>query len=392
MQYIVRQWLNSNKRLSGLDDQSEREQIFTLQAAIVRVRVAKIISSNITFLILFVVLFVEQAGIGSMFFYYYGAQYGVYPAFVNWLGYANGIVHGAIFFVFIFIAFLADVINDIRKHGVCKGYYSRDPLNYRVDFIFIASVLLFVILYSVMALIPYSYATDVLGTIFNFLFRFSLILASGLSCHIVIIKRFITKLLSKKTVDEKTLSRSDLMLRVLSHPKGKELFEAYCTSELSIENVKAYYDLKTYQELTQKEKKEYMCRVIYYKYVQSNALMEVNMANSTRTALKSAIETLDSQNLDTIFDELIIEIRSNLTDTFTRFQVTEGYRKFKRRSSFATKEVTELKIITPVDTTQPEDSPSPSNPATPVSPLPATDDSTTPQSAAPLIPQENIFL
>jgi hypothetical protein len=381
VQYLVRQWLNENKISTVTEGDN---QLFTLQATVMRVRIAKIISSNITFLILFVLLLIEQCGIGTLFFYYFGAFPDTFPSYISWLGYANGIAHGAVFFTAMGLAFLADVIVDIKKFGLFKGYYQRDPLNYRVDFIFIALVLVFVIIFSSVNLAPYSYATYVVGTIFNFFFRLCMILASGLSCHIVIIKRFITKQFITQSFDEKSVSRSDLMLAVLSHTKGKEIFEMYCTSELSIENFKAYFDLLIYQELTERDKKEYMCRVVYYKYVQSNALMEVNMPNYTRVKIKNAVENIESQDLDTIFDDLITEVRANLTDTFARFQVTDMYRKFRRRSSF-TKMVSNKPAIPPL-VVPPSPVPSESTPRQETA-SPKSDLSVSPLQTESLIPE-----
>jgi hypothetical protein len=348
-----------------------------LKRAAERTRIAKIIASYKTFLIAFPLLFIEQCVLSILYFYYY-AVYITPPTWVVILGYINGIAHGAVFFVLMFIVFLVDLIFDIKKFGACSGYYQRDPLNYRVDFVFITLVLVNVIIFSILNLVSYSYATDAINTVFGFLFRLCMILAAGLSCHIVILKRFITNIITSTNADQATMSRTDVMLRVLNNAKGKETFEAYCNSELSIENFKVYFDLKAYQEISERDKKEYMCRVIYYKYVQPNAFMEVNMPNTTRVKIKSAFDNLANENLDTIYDELLREALSNLTDTFGRFQVTEMYRKLKRRSSFSFG--TELKLLESPTPTVITDSVFTPVPETPTSPLQTTHLISTPRT------------
>jgi general stress protein CsbA/uncharacterized membrane protein len=323
---MVMQLLNDYKLLDNSDQSAKK--IPTERT----IKWARLLTSNVVYSIIFALICLEQIIIAIPFYYIYTSSPSTQTlATMNYIGYANGIIHGIVFFVGVFIIFVIDARKHTVKHGCdLRGYFRRDTLNYRTDFIIIAMFLISCLLFAVFTLPGYSHATDVITTILNTILRVCLLLAAGFSCTLVVFKRLLMVLFTKN--DQKELTGTDLMISFLEFSKDLEAFETYCINELSVENYKAYFDLKEYKAITDKQKKEDMCRVIYSKYIQANCLMEVNVPHHVRSKLKKAFENLQDQDLETIYDDFGREVKFNLTDTFGRFKFTDIYRSSQRRS------------------------------------------------------------
>jgi hypothetical protein len=329
IQYIVRSWVNEYKKSSytKVEDINKNKK---------RVIIANFITSNITFGIVFMALALEQSAISAALIYLNAQP--VVPASVNIGGFASGFIHCFVWIAIIVAVYVADIILDVKKNGCCNGYYARDSLNYRIDAIWIILVVVFVIIYSVFQLttVPGDWRHFLPIVIFDILFRYCLILAGGLSCVLVLFKRFITRKIMNSEPDNTNMTRTEQMKKVLTYPKFRDIFEIYCHSELSTENIKAYHDLQKYANTKDEDEKRDLARLMYYKYVQPNAVMEVNMPQHVRVKIRNVIEKLSDVDIvpDKLYFDFECEVVINLTDTFSRFMLSDMYRRMRRRQSF----------------------------------------------------------
>jgi hypothetical protein len=165
-----------------------------------------------------------------------------------------------------------------------------------------------------------------------------MLLFSGGMCIIIIIKRWVFNKLQGN--QDHTLSRADQLQKLWSSEEGRLALFKYCEAEFSVENSKAYDDLCKYKDIKDREEKLNLAKHVYTAYIHDkNSLLLVNASQACKASLAEKMQKIAANgevDLDTLFDELEVEVRSNLQDTFSRFLHSEAYAKYKRkRSSFA---------------------------------------------------------
>jgi hypothetical protein len=348
LQFIVRQIINEAKTSNGYiaigDSRAKR-----------RIHIARVLTSNYAFVTSLIFILLEQTGIVTALDYHY-VNFPQLTSTIDYFGYATGIVHPALFIIIIAIVVLIDVIVDVKKNGWWTGYISaRDPLNFRVDFIWISLVVVFVVIYSIIYLLSNgNLALNIIAAIVELGFRLSLIMAGGLSCILVIFKRF----LLRRTAEQQPENPMEQLLKLLeSTSKKKQMFLNYCNSEFSSENIFAYQDIVLYKEIRDRNERIQACKDMYEKYLRSRAVNEVNVPQKVRANLTKAIDSINDETSDSdlpnIFQEFDREVKINLLDTFSRFKLSNQYRK--ARSSYV--ELTP-RANTPVVYGTPDETPS----------------------------------
>jgi hypothetical protein len=325
LQYQVRKYANAAKmQITGAKSRG--------------VKIAETLVSNLFFVIFLLSLIVIMTAImGAL-----NAVYFVTGQSILIAGYIVAIVMSSIFITIIVIAGLIDFILDVKEHGFWTGFLtSRDPLNYRVDFLWILVCTLGAIVFLVMVLAVPSNNVVInwLALIPEFFFRGGMMMAGSVMCLIVLARRKILQFLKKKENRELGLSKTEKLMRVLCDEKMKIEFEKYCNAEFSTENILAYNELIRFLDCTTRREKLILLQGIYDTFVQQNSVNEVNLPEHVRQNLKQVLEHVDSlsegQDINVLAEKLMQEIKQNLTDTFSRFMYTEAYLKYTRRSSFA---------------------------------------------------------
>jgi hypothetical protein len=333
--------------LQRVTEAKNAAHVADLTRATKRVRIANIMTSVWVFMALFTILLLEQFGIVTALDWHYVHRPDLLKTIDNF-GFASGLTHLVIFITPIGITMLIDIILDIRRRGFCTGYITiRDPLNFRMDFIFICLEVIFVVIYSIMTLLSQSAAPEnmlailIVRGVFDLLFRICMVIAGGLGCVCVILRRLCLGLQQPK---EESASRADQLQYVLADDKRSAMFAEYCRSEFSSENLLAFYEIRIFSTLTDQEQRLISARRIHELFVAAGSLNEVNMPQTIRIDVHKKIEKLNhcssaeeiDQILAGIFVDFEKEVRINLTDTFTRFQLSSQYRRARRRSSFET--------------------------------------------------------
>jgi hypothetical protein len=241
-----------------------------------------------------------------------------------------------------------DLVVDIVRHGWFTGAYTlRDPLNYRVDGIFLlvcclssaCYVAIIQVAYTIIARTGYiteSYNGLIATTVIcEHIERWCLISLSGGSCIILIIKREITKRIVKPTSQEAELTYPELLHKIWYNPDGKRAIENYSQAEFSIENCFAYEAIAKYKETKDNEEKLKMASLIYTTYIDGNGSLQVNISVHCKKSVAENIERAKSDVgiLECLFNEFEAEVRGNLLDTFSRFVFSEHYSKYRKGRS-----------------------------------------------------------
>ena|SRR3989338_8035047 len=165
-----------------------------------------------------------------------------------------------------------------------------------------------------------------------------MLLFSGGICIILIFKRWLISMI--KGNQDHTMSRADQLQKLWSSEEGRLALFKYCEAEFSVENSKAYDDLCKFKDIKDREEKVNLAKHIYSTYIHDkNSLLLVNASQECKASTTEKMQKLSTERdsvLDTLFDQLEVEVRSNLQDTFSRFLHSEAYAKYRRkRSSFA---------------------------------------------------------
>jgi hypothetical protein len=127
---------------------------------------------------------------------------------------------------------------------------------------------------------------------------------------------------------------------VINHPEGCRLFEAFCKSEYSPENLWARQEIIAYRKNPTIDH----ATMIYTKYLQgSKSELEVNVTFKEYQRVKSDLASENHSNLlDSIFDGIFREVTENLMDTYARFVSSSEYIQFKKRGEYFNELITPL--------------------------------------------------
>ncbi|KAG2373697.1 hypothetical protein C9374_011786, partial [Naegleria lovaniensis] len=152
--------------------------------------------------------------------------------------------------------------------------------------------------------------------------------------------------------NEENVFRNNEMMNVLRHTEGKKLFANYCKKEFSLENYQLWTDLEHHEDIVKnqplKNVKDFIS-LLYRKYIEPNAVSEVNIPSECRKQFIAMLQKLSTNNDNTsielttnasndanlerenvkkCLDNLLEQIVLNLEDTFSRFYFSADYEYF----------------------------------------------------------------
>jgi hypothetical protein len=117
--------------------------------------------------------------------------------------------------------------------------------------------------------------------------------------------------------------------QVLENTDSYELFEQYCTRELSVENLKLWNRLASNARLSQSMDLEDFQK-LYQQFIAQSSPFQVNIPSDTQKKLQSML-TKTGKVAWTDLRPLFLDIMHNLSDTYNRFKNTNEYTRFKAR-------------------------------------------------------------
>jgi hypothetical protein len=242
-----------------------------------------------------------------------------------------------------------DIVRAIKqKEGIVHYFGEGDPFNFRIDAIFgliavvigTASLLLNIIPTTGPEISnPSSIGIWIFSRALYLVVEVAILFVSGFSVVVSVAKMKIKLALQREDPEEKGKETSlEKILRI----RGKylKLFEEYCKSEFSSENLLCYQQLGEYKKklenCTSIIEAHTLAKDIYEVFVQEGTLMEVNVPDKVRLKYANLMQNTEvsKEAIAQIFDELEYELLLNLSDSFMRFQFTPSFAKVRHSKSF----------------------------------------------------------
>lgn len=135
----------------------------------------------------------------------------------------------------------------------------------------------------------------------------------GFPLMITIIK-FLVSLFRKE-------KESSLFYEFLENDQKKKIFRHFCKHEWSYENFSSYEEIQKYKNIKDEENRKKIAVQIYELYFNGkNSELEVNIPISKSNDIKEKMK--NNQFKEDLFDQALISVFENLTDTYSRFMLT----------------------------------------------------------------------
>jgi hypothetical protein len=132
----------------------------------------------------------------------------------------------------------------------------------------------------------------------------------------------------------------DFLTNSLKDEDMFNLFLVFSSSEWSQENVLAHRDIEKFKRLKGKEKKENHAFNIYYTYLNgANSPLELNIDLRTRNDLFNEINNEDCKFQNDIFENVEKNVKINLSDTWSRFILTDVYSNYCKNEEIQAQEM-----------------------------------------------------
>jgi hypothetical protein len=123
---------------------------------------------------------------------------------------------------------------------------------------------------------------------------------------------------------------------------GHKLFKDFAEDEFSSENILIWEDIQNYKKLKDASKREILANEIFTNYLSGVTaplegnllfpLIEVNVNSKTVDSVINCLKTNDFS--DEMFEQCLSQIRINMSDTFSRFQLSPGYMLYSNKVCF----------------------------------------------------------
>jgi hypothetical protein len=292
-------------------------------------------SSYIEFFVRIASLFKGDAMFAVIYFLYVVAIFSIY--FFSYFGQISKLFSFIVFFslaIMLIDFFLLVVYFCIQQKRSKIGFFSffkkklnDDIYHFRLHYytLFSFSPLLFIFLF-----VDWIFRTDYLELDIPFFvdilvgiyYKLSMFGIQILFLYAITIYRFIKTKHSKsdKFVESKfenMLLDSDL----------KDEFKKFCIKEFSPENLLCYDDILIFKSLDTEESRKLKANEIKEIYLLSDSIREVNVKNS-----KSLLDSITNGEIQVdLFDEIILELKANMVDTYSRFIVDPEYENHQEK-------------------------------------------------------------
>jgi transcriptional regulator CtsR len=170
----------------------------------------------------------------------------------------------------------------------------------------------------------------ILGTIWSLSFSFA---TSGFLI-IMTIYNLIKKLLSKK------IHKGEID-KIFEDKVLTEMLTDFAIAEFSPENIYCFLDIKEFSTLTDDEEKLKFAEKMKHLYFNGmTSEYEVNLSGGT---LKDFNEKMESHSWDELFSKIETSVRTNISDTYSRFIVSLEYQNYVISKDFQNSNINEMK-------------------------------------------------
>ncbi len=276
----------------------------------------KMLTSNITFIVVLVATVILWAGLYFLAYFYEGAF-----SAITYTEFACALV----ILIILLILFAIDLvfISKVCKNNFLNAFFVDDPLLFRVDTAMLLISFAFFILYNFLTGVVDSYTYNIFQL---FAYGFGIMFSGGTVC-IGVLVGYIRGIRPKQHSDK--LDKNERLAYMLQDAKGRELVSKYARAEFSYENVAIVIELNeilpTFSEKTDMEKYQLVDNIVNT-YLDRTSTMEVNVPALVRQAVialhqRQAVETTQGEG-QKIMEELHNAAVVTLLDTYSRYEDT----------------------------------------------------------------------
>lgn len=351
MRYFITKNLNTLKLIKRVDNKAVVSKT--------KMMLFNVLRSNITLFVCLIIAWFEQVIIltGHVVQWYIDTR--VLDVQVNML--IIVVSHILIVSIVIAVILLWDIIMDVKDNGISRLALRNDPLNYRLDSIFLVLATLSAILgVAFLAITPgmnsewYQYIPDPyalyysslsLSYFFFFLFDVFFIMLSGGTCVIMVMRNQYLKSKDAIVTTTSVQTSKEILVQMMTERRSARLlFEEYVKNEFSSENVVAYDEIQSFKVESDVNKKLVLASNIYNIFVMKGTASELNLPDFLREKIQKTLQG-DIKEICVAMDDLENEVINLLGDTFGRFKFSSQYQVYIKSEEIKHKAMVEMNMI-----------------------------------------------
>jgi hypothetical protein len=252
----------------------------------------------------------------------------------------SSVLAGCNFFLY-FGCIAFDLIMNLEL--ICKynlrQLFKQDAYSLKLEF-FINTFYLFPIFIAV--IVTGSVQNQYFKTILNTFAFFSLTLVMGIIPVIRTIYHLIRSCIAKSKY-------SDSFELLFDDSDLKDAFYEFAKGEWSTENFECYSKIRDFYKEKNNQKRKEKIELIIKDHMSSNSPLEVNFSFPVKNAFKKRFkeESLKGEFSADLMDGLLRELKMNLGDTFSRFQISQNYENIMKTKKLMLNEgkgITDIKL------------------------------------------------
>jgi hypothetical protein len=145
----------------------------------------------------------------------------------------------------------------------------------------------------------------------------------------------------KSEKDVKSVIQSDL---------GRFYFKAFATSEYSIENISFYEQVSIFKNMKNSKNEDLSAQIekieeIFETFLKPSSIMQLNTTDEKISgAVKEFQEMKEGkvEEIENLFDDILVDIMVVLEDTYMRFQVSRYHQEFQKSLKSTTQTINYL--------------------------------------------------
>jgi hypothetical protein len=117
----------------------------------------------------------------------------------------------------------------------------------------------------------------------------------------------------------------DTLAKAFSKKNIYNKFRKFCENEWSLENILMYEDVLKYEKLEEIDRREFSKRIFSVYMNGKLSELEVNLPGAICRDVKEKIDNLAVELTSNLFDEAMMMVKNNLSDTYARFIISDDY-------------------------------------------------------------------
>jgi hypothetical protein len=126
--------------------------------------------------------------------------------------------------------------------------------------------------------------------------------------------------------------------KIIQSDLGRFYFKAFATSEYSIENISFYEQVLLFKEMKNSKSYELSAQIekieeMFETFLKPSSIMQLNTTEKNISVAKKNLEEIKNgkeEDIDKIFDEILVDVMAVLEDTYSRFRFSRYKTEFEK--------------------------------------------------------------